>query len=221
MKTFSIVIPTFNHYNLLHSLLYDIYMVARTVTEVIVVDDASTDDDYAKGLEWWKTNGMLNIRHLRMKENGGFILSSNAGIKRAIGDVVCLLSSDVKVRTDFTEPILGILRSRPRTLVGNRLIDWDSGWNTFNGKIYPYLEGWMLTMTSKGWKDLGYLDEDLVPWDFEDVSLSTLAVQKGYDLYPLSDNRITHIGGQSIGFNPEREAITNRNREIFRKKYVE
>jgi len=119
-------------------------------------------------------NGMLsNLRHLRMKNNGGFILSSNAGIKRATGDIVCLLSSDVKLRMDIVKPIENVLETTPKCLVGGRLIDWDSGWNTFNGQTFPYLEGWLLSATKQGWEELGYLDEDLVPHDFEDVSLST------------------------------------------------
>ncbi len=221
MKSFSIVIPTYNHYDLLHARLYDIFLMCHNVSEVVVVDDASTDTDYAKGIEWWKTNKMLkNLRHLRMKQNGGFILSSNAGIKRATGDVICLLSSDVKLRDDFVTPSLSIFESNPKSLVGNRLIDWDSGWNTFDGKTFPYLEGWMMTTTREGWEELGYLDVDLAPHDFEDVSLSTKALELGYNVVPLNNEKIQHMGGQTIGFNPEREAITNRNREIFRTKYV-
>lgn len=220
MKTISIVIPTYNHYDLLHARLFEIYQKCSPVLEVIVVDDCSTDKDYADGLEWWKTNGMLNVRHLRMTKNGGFILSSNAGIQNAIGDIVILLSSDVQLSTDIVEPIRNLLGTNRRALVGGRLLDFDTGWNNFNGRIFPYLEGWLLAATRKDWKELGYLDEDLVPWDFEDVSLSTKAMQLKYDLVPLNSDKIYHMSGQTIGFNPEREAITNRNREIFRQKYV-
>lgn len=217
MKTVSIVIPTYNHYDLLHNRLFEIYQKCQPVLEVVVVDDCSTDNDYSDGIEWWKTNGMLNVRHLRMNKNGGFILSSNAGIKRAIGDIICLISSDVRIGTDIVAPLINM---NQRSLVGGRLIDWDSGWNTFDGRIFPYLEGWFLAASRHGWEELGYLDEDLIPHDFEDVSLSTKALQMGYELIPLSDSRIQHIGAQTIGYNPEREEITKRNREIFRKKYV-
>lgn len=220
MKTISIVIPTYNHYDLLHARLFEIYQKCQPVLEVIVVDDCSTEDAYRDGLEWWKTNGMLNVRHLRMKQNGGFILSSNAGIKRSIGDIVCLLSSDVRVMEDLTAPLQKSLGSNQRALVGNRLIDWDSGWNTFKGVTFPYLEGWLLAATKQGWEELGYLDEDLVPHDFEDVSLSTKAMQLGYDLVSMALTRVEHIGGQTIGFSPDREVITNRNRLIFEQKYA-
>lgn len=220
MKSTSIVIPTYNHYDLLHNRLFEIYQKCQPVLEVIVVDDCSTEEDYANGLEWWKTNGMLNIRHLRMRENGGFIKSSNAGIQRAIGDIVILLSSDVILYGDLCAPVQERLGSGQRALVGNRLIDWDSGWNTFDGVTYPYLEGWLLAATKEGWKDLGYLDEDLVPNDFEDVALSTVALRNDYMLMPINSDKFQHMGGQTIGFNPEREELTHRNREIFRKKYV-
>jgi GT2 family glycosyltransferase len=220
MKSFSIVIPTYNHYDLLHARLFEIYQKCSPVLEVVVVDDCSTDQDYAEGIEWWKTNGMLNIRHLRMNKNGGFILSSNAGIQRAVGDIVCLLSSDVKIGSDIVTSISNLLKIGNRTLVGGRLLDWDTGWNVFGGEVFPYLEGWLLAATKENWKLLDYLDTDLVPCDFEDVSLSTKALQNDFHLVPLNDGRIVHIGGQTIGYNPEREIITHRNRETFRQKYV-
>lgn len=219
-KSFSIVIPTYNHYDLIHSQLYQIYKICKHVSEVIVVNDCSTDKDYYDGMSWWKENGMLPLRVLDMKHNGGFILSSNYGIQKANGDVVCLLSSDVKVGSDISVTIPAILNVNNRCLVGGRLLDWDTGWNRFGNYIYPYLEGWLLATTKDNWKELGYLDEDLIPNDFEDVSLSTKAIEMDYTLVPLNDDRIVHIGAQTIGYNPAREEITKRNKEIFRKKYA-
>lgn len=220
MKTFSFVIPTFNHYDLLHTLLYSLYQKCSPVLEVIVVDDESTDEDYHNGLKWWKENPMLPVRHLRMKHNGGFILSSNAGLKRAKGDIVCLLSSDVRIGSDIVTSISAMLKVEKKSLVGGRLIDWDSGWNRFGNTIYPYLEGWLLATSRENWEELDYLDEDLVPNDFEDVSLSTKALSLDYVLVPLDDDRIVHLGGQSIGYGSAREEITKRNQKTFEKKYA-
>ena len=221
MKSISIVIPTYNHYDLLHNRLFEIYQRCQPVLEVIVVDDCSTEENYAQGIEWWQNNGMLNVRQLRMKKNGGFIRSSNIGMQKAVGDIILLLSSDVRIGTDVVAPLQKYLGLGQRTIVGGRVVDWDSGWNTFDGVTYPYLEGWFLAATKESWKELEYLDEDLVPHDFEDVSLSTKALRSGYNLVPLNDDRFQHMSGQTIGFNPDREAITIRNREIFRRKYVE
>lgn len=220
MKSFSIVIPTYNHWELTHSQLFQIYQQCKNVTEVIVVNDASTDIPYYDGLSWWQENGLLPLKVIEMNKNSGFILSSNLGIKAAEGDIICLLSSDVKVGVDIVTSISAMLNVEQKCLVGGRMIDWDSGWNCFNKRVYPYLEGWLLATTRENWKELDYLDTDLVPWDFEDVSLSTKALLMDYVLVPLNDDRIVHIGGQSIGFGAEREVITKRNREIFRQKYV-
>ena len=221
MSTFSFVIPTYNHYNLLHATLYDIYQKCSPVHEVIVVDDCSTDQDYHDGLEWWKSNGMLPVRHIRMKENSMFLKASNAGLKRATGDIICLLSNDVRIHKDIVLDITGMVRAYENCLIGGRYLDFDTGWNTFGSVMFPYLEGWLLATSRKNWEELGYFDVQYAPSDMEDVDLSATARMRGYHLLPLSPTSTTHIGGQSIGFNPEREKITIANKEKFRQKWLE
>jgi len=221
MKTFSFVIPTYNHYPLLHTTLYDIYQKCSRPDEVIVVDDYSDDETYHAGLKWWKENGMLPIRHVRTKENYGFLKASNVGLKKAKGDIVCLMSNDVRLHGDILTQISRILSAENGgTLVGGRMIDWDSGWNTFNGRTYKYLEGWLLATTNDAWRELGYFDTQFAPSDMEDVDLSATAFALGYDLIALPQDLTHHMGGQSIGFNPEREAITIQNKEKFRLKWT-
>lgn len=221
MKTFSFVIPTYNHYPLLHQILYDIYKKCSPVLEVLVVDDGSTDEDYREGLKWWKENGMLNIRHLKMETNVGFLKASNAGLKRANGDIVCLISNDVRIYRDIVKGICDAMSGwGGGALVGGRFIDWDSGWNTFNNRVFGYLEGWLLATTRDAWKELNYFDEQFAPSDMEDIDLSTKALSLKYDLVSLPVEYTMHIGGQSIGFNAGREKITLINKEKFRQKWI-
>jgi len=222
MKTFSFVIPTYNRYDLLHQVLYDIYQKCSPVHEVIVVDDCSTEESYTSGLRWWKGNGMLPIRHVRMKENSMFLKASNAGLKRATGDIVCLLSNDVRLHGDVVRETILALEENAKRLIGGRLLDFDTGWNTFKGAPpFWYIEGWMLTTWNTSWKDWGYLDERFAPSDMEDVDISTTAMARGYRLFALPADMTQHLGGQSIGFNPAREAITIANKEKFRRKWIE
>ena len=221
MKTFSFIIPTFNHYSLLHQILLDIYQKCSPVLEVIVVDDASTEEDYKNGLKWWKENKMLPIRHVRIKENVGFLKASNIGLKRAEGDVVCLISNDVRIHKDIVKGILDALSGwKGGALVGGRFIDFDSGWNTFNNKVFGYLEGWLFATTRNAWNELFYFDEQFAPSDMEDVDLSTKAYALGYDLVALPSDMTHHIGGQSITYGSEREQITLANKEKFRQKWM-
>jgi glycosyltransferase involved in cell wall biosynthesis len=224
MKTFSFVIPTYNHYNLLHQILYDIYQKCSPslylIKEVIVVDDCSTDEDYISGLSWWKKNGMLPIRHIRMSENSMFLKASNAGLKKAEGDIVCLISNDVRIVRNIVQEIILLMEEKERRLVGGRFLDWDTGWNSFGKNIFPYLEGWLLAAYRDGWKKLEYFDERFAPSDMEDIDISTKALSMGYDLVALHEIMTKHLGGQSIGFNPEREKITIANKEKFRQKWM-
>ena len=221
MSKLSVVIPTYNHWNLTHQLLFDLYQTCRnSLDEVLVVNDASTDDTVYQGLKWWKEQKMLPLKELRLNENCGFLRTANKGMAKASGDILVLLSNDVRVMDDFCGQIKELIEKDKKVLIGNRLIAFDSGWNTFNGKTYPYLEGWILACTKDAWKELDGFDDQYAPNDFEDVDLSTRAASLGYSLVSLDNSRVTHIGAQSIGYNPEREAITKRNREKFKEKWV-
>lgn len=218
----SIVVPTYNHYQLLHQCLYDIYNKCTHVDEVIVVNDNSTDEDVYNGLSWWKSHKLLPLRELRLNRNVMFLKASNIGLKAATGDVVILLSNDVRLYRDIVQPILDLLKDEDKKcLVGGRLLDWDTGWNSFKGAVYPYLEGWLLAATKETWKELNYFDEQFAPSDMEDVDLATTAILHGYELCAIPYEYTHHLGGQSIGFNPEREAITIKNKEKFKKKWID
>lgn len=216
----SIVVPTYNHYKLLHQTLFDIYQKCSPVHEVIVVDDCSTENDVYDGIRWWKNTGLFTLRYIKLSENVNFLRASNIGMKKATGDVIILLSNDVRLHKDIVFPIVEILKANEKTLVGGRYLDWGTGWNEFNGTVFPYLEGWLLAATKAGWEELGYFDDRYAPSDMEDIDISTTARTKGYMLSSLPSDLTTHLGGQSIGFNPKREQITIANKEKFKKKWL-
>ena len=211
---FSFVIPAYNGWAHLHQLLWDIYKNCSIPHEVIVMDNSSTETSFLTGLSWWMEQDMLPIQHVRNMDNIGFLLNSNAGLKLATGDVVCLVSTDVRIHKYITQlpEIDG--------LWGGRYLDWDTGWNTFNGVTYPYLEGWILVTSRKYWKKLDYFDERYAPNDMEDIDLSTKALSMGMMLNRWVDGYVSHIGAQTIGYSPEREAITIRNKKKFEDKWV-
>ena len=218
----SIVIPCYNKYHLLHQVLWDLYQHCKSdIDEIVVVDDASTDEGFQDGLkDFWFKQQLLPIKVLTLKQNVGFLKASNAGMKFSTGDIIILLSNDVRVQDNFIKAVKNLVQSESMVLIGNRLIAFDTGWNVFNGKTYQYLEGWLLACTMVAWKDLGGFDEKFAPNDYEDIDLSTKAVKKGYLLLSMDNLKVAHIGAQSYGYNPEREAITKINKEKFGKKWA-
>jgi GT2 family glycosyltransferase len=214
----SIIIPVYNQYILLHQLLYDIYQKCSTVDEIVIVNDFSTDEEVRTGLDWWRK--LLPIKVLENKENLGFLKSSNAGLRKATGDIKILISTDVRIYGDIVEKICAYLDAFPKSLIGGVVYKQSTGWNKFGNRVFPYAEGWLLAMLSSGWEDADYFDERYAPFDFEDVCLSTKVLSLGYSLYELPIGIAHHMGGKSIGYGEEREKLTRQHQKIFERQWV-
>ncbi len=89
----SVVIPTYNRGALLPRAIASALEQTCSPSEVIVVDDGSSDDTPQRCGEWGD-----RIRYLRTP-NGGVAAARNAGIAQARGDWIALLDSD-----DWWEP---------------------------------------------------------------------------------------------------------------------
>lgn len=216
----SIVIPTYNKWHLTDQLLHGLSKhESENIDNILIVNNGS--------YEPWGGNktDLEVIGVLDIPENVGFTKASNLGLQHVTGEVgekhlVFLISNDVKISGKFIYQAEDILFGARRHFVGNRHIVFNSGWNTFGGVTFDYLEGWFLACTADGWRDLGYFDEAYSPYDYEDIDISTVAKNRGYRLTSLNNPHVTHLGGGTIGFNPAREAITKRNQEYFRKKWL-
>lgn len=196
------------------------------IDRVIVVNNGSTKQDSLWQMDEWACKFPFDVQIENLESNLGFTLGANFGLQIAVmnassDDLIFLISNDVQVRGKFVAQTERIFRENKRTLVGNRHINWDSGWNFFNGHVFDYLEGYFLATTSRGWKFLEYFDPNYAPFDYEDIDLSTKAKDSGFRLVSLNNPFIVHQGGGTLGYNPEREGITKRNKEYFRRKWAE
>lgn len=221
---FSIVVPCYRHPNLANQILMDIYQNC-SADEVIIVDDFSNDEETRRVYEFWQRIGeSFPLKVLELSENVGFVKASNQGLKEATGDIVALISSDVRIYKDLAKLAREVFDTpNNKILLGGRLLDFDTGWNTFDGKTYPYIEGWALITTRMGWTVLGYFDEQFAPHDYEDLDLSTTALSIGCELKvlpPWHGEVVEHMVAKSIGYTDERRAITETHRELFRRKWM-
>lgn len=228
-----VVIPHYNNWTLTHARLWELYKYCgESIQEVVVVDDCSMDDMTEGGLRWWKntfeSKYNFKVSSIRTEENLGFLKASNFGLRRVINtfdlggdDIIILLSNDVEIRTNFVKQVMEILSHSPKSLVGGVLYTHDTGWNKFGDAIFPYIEGWLLGMSVHGWSSVGSgFDERFSPSDYEDVDLSTYVLTLDYELVPLNNPGIHHIGGQSYGYTEERLARTNENKKKFEEKWI-
>jgi len=217
----SVIIPFFNNWQLTHARLMEIHKFLPDDVEVILINDTSTDTDCDGGVGFWQgAETRHKIRYIKNKENLGFGGSMNRGSKAAKGEVLVFLSNDVIISGNFIEQIKKEIKEHEKDiLIGGRVLYWDTGWNKFNNTIFPYCEGWLLACTREVWDNLGGFDSQYAPFDYEDVDLSTTAIQKDCELVGLNSPYLKHLGGQTAGYNEKRLAITNRNKEKFYAKW--
>ena len=96
----SVVIPSYNGRKLLDVCLASIARCRpRSIEiEVIVADDASTDDTLA-----WLAAEHPDVRVVRLDDNRGFVGAANAGIAAARGEMIQLLNNDTEVTPGWIE----------------------------------------------------------------------------------------------------------------------
>ena len=114
----SILIPVYNQVRFSLACLGSIAThPPQTTIEVIVIDDASTDDT-PRLLEQ-----VRGIRYVRNESNLGFLRSVNRGAGMARGRYLLLLNNDTQVEPGWLDALLGVFQDEPGTgIAGSKLI---------------------------------------------------------------------------------------------------
>ena len=105
----SVVMPTRNRAGFIGEALDSLAKQTIPPLEVIVVDDASTDDtrERVEGHAF-----VSRVRYLKNAENRGASDSRNRGVSEAKGDVIVFLDSDDVVEREHHEVALTVLKER-------------------------------------------------------------------------------------------------------------
>jgi GT2 family glycosyltransferase/2-polyprenyl-3-methyl-5-hydroxy-6-metoxy-1,4-benzoquinol methylase len=88
--------------------------------EIIVVDNASTDDAAQVAASF------AEVKLVRNGQNLGFAQGCNIGLKHATGEFIALVNNDAVLEDRWLEETVGFLQSHPKTAaVGTRTHFWD------------------------------------------------------------------------------------------------
>jgi len=130
----SIIIPVFNKKTLTLNMLASLAetLPESLAAEVIIIDDASTDETSAWLFSLSTTDlacpQIKSLRILRNTHNLGYAKSNNLAAKQAQGSVLALLNNDLVLKPGWLEPMLAMFDPSPLKpiIVGNLQYQPDS-----------------------------------------------------------------------------------------------
>ncbi|MGH8068031.1 MAG: glycosyltransferase family 2 protein [Candidatus Entotheonellia bacterium] len=102
----SIIVPAYNNSRELVECLTALIASADQWSEIIVVDDASTDDTPAVAVQ-------MGARVVRLEKNSGPAAARNYGVHHAIGAILFFVDADVVVSPEAVGHVVDVLDKRP------------------------------------------------------------------------------------------------------------
>jgi GT2 family glycosyltransferase len=204
----SVVIPNYNGAILLPQILPTVFAALQNIklpTQVIVVDDASTDASVSV-----LTNNFATVQLIQQTTNQGFAPTANNGIYAAQFSHVLLLNSDVKLTPNYFEPLLKYFEEDNNCFgVMGRIIGWTDDvvqdaakYPRFHGikikttgnylptnitptmRLYSwYLSGANAFVCKQKFMAIGGFNTSFAPFYIEDFELSLRAWRLGYNCY--------------------------------------
>ena len=226
LPTASIVIPTYN--GITHT---EACLAALRETlphnfreEIIVVDDASTDETPDVLERWTRSDERLKV--LRNPKNVGFVTSCNWGASAATGEIIVFLNNDTLPLPGWLSSLLQTFRDRPDAgAVGGKLVYPDGRLQEAGGIIFTdgsganfgrgdyevdaplynyvrevdYCSGALLATRRSLFEEIGGFDQRYCPAYYEDTDYCFAVREKGSRVYYQPESTIVHLEGASCG----------------------
>ncbi|WP_025761466.1 glycosyltransferase family 2 protein [Dyadobacter tibetensis] len=206
MKSISVVIPNYNGKSLFEKYLDHNINLLRNLgsdVEIIIVDDASTDDS----VDYLRTHYPEGITLIVKPYNSGFSETCNVGIERASNELLFLLNTDVIIEPGYFEKLykyfefsdtFGVMgriigmnddtildAARSPKIMGRKIQPSHFYYLTDDRRLTPtyYLSGAIALMDTKKLKAMNGFNEMFSPYYGEDQELSIRAWRLGWKCY--------------------------------------
>ena len=216
----TVVIPNYNGEKYIQKCLESLKKQSMKADEIIIVDNNSKDSS----IEMIKNQEDASIRLIELKENGGFSVAVNEGIKASKSEFVILLNNDTEVHEDFIYNLYNaiksdnnifsccskMLRYDKRNIIddagdGYTILGWATKFgdgkeeNKYNNKreVFSSCAGASIYRKSV-FDEIGFFDENFFAY-LEDVDISYRARIFGYKNYYEPSAKVYHIGSATSG----------------------
>jgi glycosyltransferase involved in cell wall biosynthesis len=166
MPKISVITTLYNYANYIGDAINSFVRQTFDDVEMIVVDDASTDNGAEVVTKW--VDGDPRVKYIRLNKNSGYSCAKNVGIKASDSDVIVMLDADDKLTENSLEIRYGKIKDgydlvhgpaldlRDGNLVKSKM--WRQWKKTKNWK-FVHAQGVMLRKQIH--KDIGLYDENL------------------------------------------------------------
>lgn len=237
----SVIIPTWNGSRFIENCLQSLFQYTSKPLEVIIVDNASTDDTIAR-IESSTSNlaNEIELKVIRNPLNTGFAHAVNQGLNVARGDILLVLNQNMQLMSDWVVPVLNILeqdRAGKIGIIGCKLLDQQGEVSHLGGIVLEplgeanhyhslrdgeniaFVSGCTLIITRGCFADLGGFDERFFPAYYEDVDYCLRARQKGWRLAIAAEAIFLHHDSQSSRSAFEKNLCLNTQRLRYLMKH--
>ncbi len=142
LPNLSVVIPTHNTRELTLEAVASVKAEAPPDTEIVVVDDGSSDGTSQALAERWP-----EVVVLRNETPAGFSVSANRGLAQARARIVLLLNSDAALTPGSLLPMFDAFESDDRLGIAGAALQYPDGSPQWSGGCFPSLP-WLFALTS-------------------------------------------------------------------------
>ena len=229
----SIIILNYNANQLILDCIESIIKTNYENFEIIVVDNASTDNSHIKCKEKFE-----KIRLIENEKNLGYCEGNNVGIKNAKGELIVILNPDTIVHPDWLSELIRVYNEHGEALyqpkhlslneksvimsTGNMMHIFGFGYAREKGKKdvnqyneieqIGYASGTCLFAPVSVLNKVGLLDPFIFLYH-DDLDLGWRAAQLGIKSYYVPSSIIYHAESYSLKWNSEKFFWLERNRK--------
>jgi len=247
LKKVAVVILNWNGKKYLHKFLPSVLENNSSIAEIILADNASTDDSVSFVKKNYPT-----VTVIVNNKNGGFSQGYNDALKKVSAEYYVLLNSDVEVTANWINPIIDLMEKdksiaacQPKILDYNNKSNFEYagaaggfidslGYPYCRGRIFNNIEqdtqqyndvidifwatGACMFVRSDIYHQLGGLDEDFFA-HMEEIDLCWRMQNVGYRIIACPSSIVYHVGGGTLSkLNPQKTFLNFRNNLLLLSK---